>query len=303
MATVDTTIIVVAREQFSVAQRSLASIYQHTMEPFELVYVDGNSPKALGRHLREKSKLDGFTLLRSDGYLSPNRARNWALDHVTTRYVVFVDNDLIVSPGWLSHLRRCAEQTGAWAVGPLYLEGDPADQIIHMAGGSYEFHGQRPNRRLGTRHLLQKERLQELEQPLNRSECDFVEFHCVLVRREVFDRIGSLDEGLLNTREHLDLCMRIHEAGGAVCLEPRSVVTYKAPPPLAAADIPFFMLRWSEDWTRRSLRHFIAKYDLDRSYEARSEIAAARSRFLPADERRPPRLRGARRAAGLPGDH
>ena len=41
------TLVVVPREQFSVSKRSLDSIYECTQIPFELIYVDGNSPPAL----------------------------------------------------------------------------------------------------------------------------------------------------------------------------------------------------------------------------------------------------------------
>jgi glycosyltransferase involved in cell wall biosynthesis len=129
----DVTIAVVPREQWGVVRTSLESIFEHTPESFELIYVDGGSPPDASRWLREESERRGFRLLRSDGYLTPNQARNWALRHAHGRYIVFVDNDLIVSPGWLSAMLTCAEETGAWAVGPLYLEGDPTDDVIHMA--------------------------------------------------------------------------------------------------------------------------------------------------------------------------
>lgn len=44
MATPSVTIVVVPREQFSKAEASLESIYATTPPPFDLVYVDGNSP-------------------------------------------------------------------------------------------------------------------------------------------------------------------------------------------------------------------------------------------------------------------
>ena len=291
------TIVVVPREQFGVAVRSLDSIYAHTEEPFDLVYLDGRSPAPVAEFLRREASRRGFRLLRSNSYLSPNRARNWALEHVETDYVVFVDNDLLVSPGWLSSLLACAEDTDAWAVGPLYLEGNPDDGIIHMAGGAYSFEGSAPTRHFETRHLLQKQRLSDLGAPLDRGQIDFAEFHCMLLRREVFERVGSLDEELLNTREHLDLCIQIGQAGGSIWFEPASLVTYSSPPPLDHADVPFFLLRWSEDWTRRSLRRFAEKHGIDPSYEQRAHIAATRRGIVFA-----PFLRGVRSIAGERGE-
>ena len=275
------TIVVVPREQFSVARRSLESIYEHTEIPFALVYVDGNSPRALKAWLEEQSSdRPDFTLLRSEQYLSPNEARNWAIPHVHTPYVVFVDNDLIASPGWLSKLIECADVTGAWAVGPLYLEGEQNDRIIHMAGGVCSFSGERPARSFETEHLLQHVSLDALETPLVRGECDFVEFHCMLCPTQIFETLGPLDAKLINTREHLDLCISIREAGGSVVFEPSSVVTYKSPPPLRREDRPFFWLRWSEAWTQRSLKHFMEKHGLEPAYLERRTISTARRSLI-----------------------
>ncbi|MEQ9667577.1 glycosyltransferase family 2 protein [Coleofasciculus sp. G2-EDA-02] len=46
-----TTIVVSPRERFSYTQTSLESIYEHTHIPFNLVYVDGNSPKLVRDYL------------------------------------------------------------------------------------------------------------------------------------------------------------------------------------------------------------------------------------------------------------
>jgi hypothetical protein len=62
--------------------------------------------------------------------------------------------------------------------------------------------------------------------------------------------------------------------------EPSSVVTYKSPPPLERADIGFFWLRWSEDWTRRSLEHFIEAHGLAPHYLERVTIATARRSLI-----------------------
>ena len=107
------TVVVVPREQFSVAKRSLDSIYEHTRIPFELIYIDGNSPANLKGWLEESARHRGFNLLRSNAYLSPNQARNWALLHVRTPFVAFVDNDLSHN---LAVLELAAE-------GPEYMAG------------------------------------------------------------------------------------------------------------------------------------------------------------------------------------
>ena len=83
----------------------------------------------------------------------------------------------------------------------------------------------------------------------------------MLVRMEFLQQLGGLDEALLNTKEHIDLCMSATQAGGTIFLEPRALVTYAAGP-LRWSDMPYYMLRWSDAWERSSLQHLLAKWKL-----------------------------------------
>ncbi len=84
------TIVVVPRERFSYTRESLESIYKDTDYPFDLVYVDGGSPPRIKRYLEDIAREKQFQLIRTDYYLSPNRARNLGLGQVKTKYVVFM---------------------------------------------------------------------------------------------------------------------------------------------------------------------------------------------------------------------
>jgi GT2 family glycosyltransferase len=234
------TIVVVPRERFSCTQASLESIYAHTDFPFKLIYVDGNSPVKVRRYLEAQAQEKRFDIIRTNYYLSPNHARNIGLSRVDTKYLVFVDNDVIVSPGWLTALVNCAEETEATVVGPLMCEKQPIHQRVHFAGGESRV----VTDVKGRRHLREKMYKQghnavELRPQLKRTQTELAEFHCTLVRREIFDRIGYLDEAMLNTKEHLDFCMTVAQAGGTVYFEPDSLVTYVPGPPLEWTDLHF----------------------------------------------------------------
>ncbi|MGE0730462.1 MAG: glycosyltransferase family 2 protein [Acidimicrobiia bacterium] len=274
------TIVVTPRERFNVALQSLDSIYEHTDGPFELIYVDGRSPAAVRKGIEERAARHGFRVVRSDRYLSPNEARNLGFAGVDTEFVVFVDNDLLVTDGWLQAMIDRADATGAWAVGPLYFEGDPADEIIHMAGGVIEVRGEHGHRSFTTEHLLQGAPLAEAGDAVQPGPCDFVEFHCMLVRSDRLRQLGPLDEALRSTREHLDLCLAVHDAGGTVWFEPAARVTYSTPPPVALRDVPYFWLRWSEAWTAESLDRFIDKHGIDPTYAQRAHIMRARRQVV-----------------------
>ncbi len=267
MAEATVTIVVTPREQFSKARTSLESILTHTAPDVPLVYVDGNSPAALARYLKDRSAQRGFTLIRTEHFLGANEARNMALSHVRTKYVVFVDNDVSVEAGWLERLISCAEETGAWAVGPLYLIDDPAKRIIHTAGAELRIVDEGGRRRLHERHRFSYQPLAKVQAQLVRQPIDLVEFHCMLVRTDVFSRLGPLDERLISFLDHVDFCIDVAEAGGGIYIEPAAIVTHLAPPPYAISDLPCFFLRWSDAWMEPSIRRFAEKHRLSLSDE------------------------------------
>ncbi len=266
IATPEVTIVVVPRERFSHTRESLESIYEHTEYPFKLIYVDGGSPRHIKEYLREQAKQKQFQLIRTDYYLSPNRARNVGLSEVTSKYVVFIDNDVVVTSGWLKPLVQCAEETGATVVSPLICQGQSLHEEVHCAGGEagvkVETKDETTRRRIIEKIYKQGRQVADVRPHLQRQKTGLAEFHCMMVRTEIFQQIGLLDEALLNTKEHVDLCILVSELGGTVYLEPESVMTYITGQPLELTDMTYYMLRWSDAWELASLKRLRDKWNL-----------------------------------------
>jgi GT2 family glycosyltransferase len=186
---------------------------------------------------------------------------------------VFIDNDVLVSSGWLDALVECAEETAASVVGPVYYEGAPGSQRIHMAGGVAHIEATDGRRVFHEKHRLAGKDSAATSTRLERGPCELVEFHCMLVRTDVFAQLGPLDENLLSALEHDDLCLAVRESGGSVYFEPGSAVTYVPPPPFAWSDYPYFMLRWSDAWNQATVRHFQKKWRLERDDETLQKLS------------------------------
>jgi GT2 family glycosyltransferase len=275
MTDAQVTIVVVPRERFSYSSRSLESIYEHTDYPFSLIYVDGGSPASTRRYLEQKVRENNFQLIRTNHYLSPNQARNLGGKNVSSKYVVFIDNDVLVTPGWLTALVDCAEQTGAWVVGGLNLVGKLESQTIHFAGGIAHIEEEHGKRVYYTEHCFDGERFADVSSVLRRQTSELAEFHCMLMLTEAYHGVGPFDERLWSMHEHEDVCLKVRECGGTVYFEPGSVSTYVSPE-FSWSDLPFFMLRWSEPWNTASQRHFQNKWGLpgdDRSTSIAREWA------------------------------
>lgn len=256
------TICVVPRERFSCAVDSLLDIARNTDGEFDLLYIDGDSPPAVATQLSQICEEHGYTYKRYEQYLSPNHARNEALEAIDTPYVVFVDNDLFVYSGWLQAMLACAEETGAWAVTPTILEGGRAPRVVHMAGGEYHEERVGEHNRFRQRHRYIKKLLTDVEKTLVRERVGFFEFHCVLLRTDVFAEKRFLDEGFLAHNEHLDLSREIYAAGGEVWFEPGALVRYDNARAFEESDRAYFELRWSQDWCGRSRQHCQQKWQL-----------------------------------------
>lgn len=276
------TIAFVPREVFSTTKRSLERLLAATSGPYELVVVDGGSPPDVEGYLSRRAEQCGFTLLRSEHILSPNQARNFALDHVHTKYVVFMDNDVLPAENWLQPLVECAEETGAWVVGPKYFEHEPECARLHMYGGECGIQLDDLGRRTYVeRHHLAHRVESSIDEILDRRATELVEFHTILVKMEAFEVLGKLDEGFLSVAEHGDLCLSVRAAGHTIYLEPNSHVTYVPPRSLTSADRVFFAQRWSETWLRLTLDRMNSKYQLHPAAEHGRES----SRFV-SDHRR-----------------
>lgn len=255
------TIVVVPRERFSYTRQSLESVYENTDFPFKLVYIDGNSPSKIKHYLQAQASQKGFQLIRTEHYLSPNQARNLGLPQVDTKYLVFLDNDVLVKPGWLAALIQCAEETEAWAVAPLCLQGDDF-KTVHMVGGKIEFRQRPSNRWMIERRPFMGMPLARVKSQLFRQQTELIEFHCMLVCTEAFEQIGYLDEELMSMAEETDFCLKVLETGNTIYFEPTSIISYVAPSSLTWSDLPFFFIRWSNAWCELSVKHFRQKWSL-----------------------------------------
>lgn len=265
------TIIIVPRERFSYALASLDSVLSNTSVPYRLVYVDTDSPIRIHRALKRKSRAHGFKLIRTSHYLTPNEARNLGMQYADTPYVAIMDNDVHCAPGWLENLLRCAEETGAAVVSPVITSGPLSDtgpdfQTVHAIGGEvgiYERDGIRGHYERSGHSMIKLDQIQHL---LSRDALEIAEFHCMLVRRDIWDFIGGFDEGLKNTREHTDFCLRVRAAGKSIYLEPAARISYVTARTLAWSDVGLYLFRWSRRWNKISLEHMNLKWNLNEDH-------------------------------------
>lgn len=129
------------------------------------------------------------------------------------RYLVFLNNDTAVLPGWLDHLVETAERDrSAGAVGSLFLYPDgriqEAGSVIWSNGETFKYGwGRSPEDRRFT----------------FAREVDYCSGASLLIRRELFEQLGGFDRRYAPAYyEDTDLCMGVRTLGYKVVYQPAS---------------------------------------------------------------------------------
>jgi GT2 family glycosyltransferase len=142
------------------------------------------------------------------------------------RYFLLLNPDTIVQPGAIEALVR-------------FMEGHPNAGIVGSRLEDPDGTSQQAARRFPTilSELESAIRLNIITRLLARwivtppeqdrsHECDWLPGASLMVRREVLEQVGALDEGYFMYYEEVDFCLRAKRAGWQVWYEPTSRVTH-----------------------------------------------------------------------------
>jgi GT2 family glycosyltransferase len=275
---IEITVAVVPREKFSYCSMTLDAVLANTSLPFKLLYIDGGSPRPTRDEI--KKKLEGrpnTRLLRYEHFLGPFQSRNIAIQEADpkTKYLVILDNDNLVRPGWLENLHRCAEEENAGAVVPLVLLGGPDTDEIHHAGGDSGVHTNEAGElEFEHRQHLEFHQTTDVADQLHRGPTRLLEDHCIFARTEVWKQL-TLDARLPLMTSVPEMSAAFQKTGAKLMMEPSARVVYLwgKDAPLKASDIPTWYMAWSNKWSRYYMRERAGRYGVARSEDEKRHVA------------------------------
>jgi GT2 family glycosyltransferase len=171
---------------------------------FEIIVVNDASTDATGQVLNGFG--DQIRVITHTANMGFATACNEGAEHASGTYLVFLNNDTIVTAGWLDSLAHYADShPDAAVVGSKLLY--PNDTIQH-AGVAICQDGD-------PRHLYAG--FAADHPAVNKSRrFQVVTAACALFRREPFEQIGGFDTAFRNGFEDVDICLRLGEVGHEV---------------------------------------------------------------------------------------
>lgn len=159
-----------------------------------------------------------FRIIRSDTRLTYSAANNLAASAARGRWLVLLNNDTTVEPGWLEALlvaARGEERLGVLGNKHLY----PDSGLLQHGGMAFD--------EAGFPFHLNPGIDPATPSACRRRELQCVTFACALIPAEVYSELGGLDPAYRNGFEDVDFCLRARAAGYRVVFTPGSTIRHK----------------------------------------------------------------------------
>jgi polysaccharide pyruvyl transferase CsaB len=230
----------------------LTSIRRNTAWPnYEVIVVDNasqdDSASIARRYAAADPRVRPLPLDRNTGFAGGNNA---AARQATGDYLVFLNPDTVVTPGWLERLVRSCRR----------------DPTVGQVAAVTNFSGNETKINVSYTNAVE---MMEFARGLAgrkagaQLEIAIAPLYCVLMPRSVWERVGGLDEGFrVGTFEDDDLSLRVREAGYRVVVADDAFVHHfgngsfgKIPAEQASLIYVENKRHYEQKWKRPAPRH------------------------------------------------
>ncbi|WP_413404363.1 MULTISPECIES: glycosyltransferase [unclassified Synechococcus] len=215
-------VIIPTRNGAGLLDKCLTSLWSSTAQSrqsgleLEIIVVDNGSDEAaifaLFKQWRER-----IQVLRCNEPFNWSRLNNLAAAQAKGALLLFLNNDVeAINSGWIEAMAAQAFRPSVGAVGALLLYPDGTIQhggvVVGMNNSADHAY-----RNLNPKHNVHRGRSRLL------TGWGAVTGACLMIRKELLERLGGLDEGLPVEFNDVDLCVRLSQLGYS-CIIPDNVV-------------------------------------------------------------------------------
>ena len=226
---VDVSVVIPSYNTRDLMEQALRTVMEAAVDlEVEIVVVDNASRDGSAEMVEEK--FPQVELVRNEKNVGFAAANNVAFGRTRGRYVLLLNSDTVVRPDTLRCLVKFLDdrpEAGAAGCkilnpdGTLQLESrrsfpTPAAAVWKLTGMSRLF----PNSPRFAHYNL------TYLDPEEVNEVDALSGSCMMVRREVIEQVGQLDEAYFMYGEDLDWCYRMRQAGWQIYYVPHTAIIH-----------------------------------------------------------------------------
>lgn len=263
MKDIDLSICIVSLRTRALLQDCLNSIAETTTQlKYEIIVVDQNSGDGTAEMLRDS--FPDVKLIRTPGNEGFTRPMNLAMKAARGKFVAQLNPDILVHPGTFEQLCDFLEaHPEAGIVGPKVLNPDGTLQAPCRRGDarpwaviSY-FTGL--SKLFSDKAFFNGYLLSHLDEDQT-NPVDGVSGSCMIVRREVIEDIGYLDELFFAYQEDADYCLRARKSGWQVFYLPEARITHFGGQGGSRVEPYRSIFAWHKSYYLYYRKHFAADY-------------------------------------------
>lgn len=210
-------VIIPTRNGFKLVKQCIESIFNlTTYKNFEVVLVDnGSDDDAALRYFDEIKEKYPVTVLRDDSPFNYSALNNRAAEIADGEFLCLLNNDIeVITPEWLGEMVSHILRPGVGIVGAKLLYPDNTIQhagvIVGMGGSAGHIFCRQPNGfpgYAGRANFI--------------SNFSAVTAACLLVSKEIYRRVGGLDEENLKIAYNdIDFCLKVIQQGYRIVYTP-----------------------------------------------------------------------------------
>ena len=203
-----------------------ALLLQQREVALEIVVVDNGSTDSTPSVVRELVPQARIILNTCNQGVA--RARNQGVKVASGKYILFLDSDTEMAAGSLGDMVRFLEEhpsVGIVAPGLVSPDGSVQFSCRRFPTVPGKLLRQLPLWLRRALPLVADEELHSIDRSAARP-VDYVIGACQLIRKEMLDQIGLLDERMFYGPEDVDLCLRAWQAGWQVYYLPPAIVMH-----------------------------------------------------------------------------
>ena len=212
-------IIICTKDHIDDLKKCVTSILNRTTYPnYEIIIVENNSTEpetfAYYKELEQDPHIRVVTWESPNHEFNYSAINNYGATFAQGKYLLLLNNDTeVITPNWIQEMVMFVQRSDVGAAGAKLYYPDNTIQHAGLGIGLLTLAGHY-HRGFPRQHPGYMGRL------IYAQDVSAVTAACVMIRRDVWDQVGGLDETFKVAFNDVDLCMRIRQAGYLIVFTP-----------------------------------------------------------------------------------